>query len=47
MDVVTIIALVFLIISWVISAMNRELSSTNFALWSIAVIMVLRGVNLV
>lgn len=46
MDVISIVAIVFLVISWVIDAMNRSLSSTNFALWSIAVLMVLRGVNL-
>jgi hypothetical protein len=46
MDVISIVALVFLIISWVIAGMNRELSSTNFAIWSIAVLMVLRGVHL-
>ena len=46
MDTVSIIALVFLIISWVIAAMNREVSALNFAVWSIAVLAVLRGVNL-
>lgn len=45
MDVVSIIAIVLLVISFVIAAMNREISALNFAVWSIAVLAVFRGVS--
>lgn len=42
MSIVTIIALVFLIISWVVAVSNKTMpSALEWAVWSIAVIAVL------
>lgn len=51
MDIVSIIALVFLIISWVIAASNAIKtqtipSSLDWAVWSIAILAVFRNLNL-